>query len=278
MKKLDYIIKQISKTNKKNLENYVITRIWHLINDLNVKLITQQYVRRVDGYALTDLYLPQFDLHIEIDENHHTKQIKLDFDRETDIIEATNHELRHIKFDEDIDKINKQVDEIVDYIAKLKEQKNFEPWDLDKEFNPDNYRKKGYLNVKENPTFRRIVDACNCLGQNYKGCQRAWVKSKVYDNHYLWFPKFYENADWDNRLDDNGVRIIEKPKKKGLEIEKHYEWSIKNPVSRIVFPRSINNLGFVLYRFKGIYTVDKEESSIEKGIVFKRIDTKFQIK
>jgi len=32
MNKRDYIIKQIAKTNKKNYENYVITRIYHLIN------------------------------------------------------------------------------------------------------------------------------------------------------------------------------------------------------------------------------------------------------
>lgn len=41
MVKLKYIIKQLSKTNKKNYENYVVTRIWHKLNDLDYKFVTQ---------------------------------------------------------------------------------------------------------------------------------------------------------------------------------------------------------------------------------------------
>ena len=70
MTELKYIIKQISKTNKKNYENFVVTRIWHGLNCLDVKFVTQQYFKRPDGYALTDMFFPQFDLHIEIDEPH----------------------------------------------------------------------------------------------------------------------------------------------------------------------------------------------------------------
>lgn len=34
--------RQISKTNKKNDENYVITRIWYKLNNENIKFVTQQ--------------------------------------------------------------------------------------------------------------------------------------------------------------------------------------------------------------------------------------------
>lgn len=44
MNKKEYIIRQIAKTNKKNYENYVVTRIFHLINRLDIKFVTQQYV------------------------------------------------------------------------------------------------------------------------------------------------------------------------------------------------------------------------------------------
>ena len=73
MTKRDYIIRQIAKTNKKNYENYVVTRIYHLLNRTDLKFITQQYVNRPDGHALTDMYLPQLQLHIEIDESFHKK-------------------------------------------------------------------------------------------------------------------------------------------------------------------------------------------------------------
>lgn len=59
MLKYKYIKAQIAKTNKKNDENYVITRIWHKLDNEDVKFITQQYVVRADGkYALTDMFFP----------------------------------------------------------------------------------------------------------------------------------------------------------------------------------------------------------------------------
>ncbi|MFO8067398.1 MAG: hypothetical protein R6U11_07440, partial [Bacteroidales bacterium] len=71
MDKLDYIARQLSRARKKRYEHYVTTRIWHLLNDLTIKLVTQQYVKRPEGRALTDIYFPQLQIHIEIDENHH---------------------------------------------------------------------------------------------------------------------------------------------------------------------------------------------------------------
>lgn len=281
MTELEYIIKQISKTNKKNFENYVVTRIWHGINHLDIKFTTQQYIRRPNGHALTDMYFPQFDLHIEADEPFHNKQIEIDLKREVDIIEATNHKILRIKISDNLKSINDRIDKIISKIRELRTEKIkngiFEPWDLKKEFDPEYHRKRGYLSVSENPAFRTILDASNCLGQNYKGVQRAWFKSKVYENHNLWFPKFYENNDWDNRISSDGKTIFEKCKIDGRK-DTHYYDLINQPTKRIVFPRSIDNLGFVLYRFKGIFETDKERSSPENGMVYKRIDTRIEIK
>jgi len=40
----EYYIKQISRTNKKNYENYVVCRILNKLDDISVKFITQQPV------------------------------------------------------------------------------------------------------------------------------------------------------------------------------------------------------------------------------------------
>ncbi|WP_407277438.1 hypothetical protein R5O20_04695 [Tenacibaculum maritimum] len=281
MTELKYIIKQISKTNKKNYENYVVTRIWHGLNFLDIKFVTQQYVKRPDGYALTDMFFPQFDLHIEIDEPVHLNQEELDRNREIDVINSTNHTFERVAITDNIIDINEQTDRIVELIKGLREEKlkngTYIPWDLEKEFNPNFHREKGYLDIKENPAFRTILDASNCLGQNYKGVQRAWFKSKVYENHNLWFPKFYENADWDNKMIEDGKTIIEKCKIEGRK-DTHFYNLINSPIKRIVFPRSIDNLGFILYKFKGIFETDKERSSPENGMVYKRIDTRIEIK
>jgi len=281
MTKRDYVIRQIAKTNKKNYENYVVTRLYHRINRDDIKFITQQYVNRPEGYALTDIYFPQLCLHIEIDEPFHEKQQFLDINRETDIIQATNHDIFRIKISDDLPGINQQIDEVVNKILKRIEKSEvtgvWEPWDLEKEFNPEYYRGKGYLDVSEQPAFRRIVDACNCLGQQYEAVQQAWFKSKIYPGHYLWFPKFYENEDWDNRISNDGKVIIERCKNPD-----HYEaWFtsiISNKAKRITFPRSIDNLGFRLYKFAGIFETDTKASSFEHGIVYRQTEERLEIK
>jgi len=169
MTKREYVIRQIAKTNKKNYENYVVTRIYHLLNRTDVKFVTQQYVNRPEGHAL-----------------------------------------------------------------------------------------------------------CNCLGQNYKAVQQAWFKSKIYPNHYLWFPKFYENEDWDNQISKDGTVITEKCK----DLEKYNSWFntvTSNLVKRITFPRSIDNLGFRLYRFAGVFETDLESSSLENGVVHRLKETRIEI-
>lgn len=280
MTRRDYIIRQIAKTNKKNYENYVVTRFYHRIDREDLKLITQQYVNRPEGHALTDIYLPQLKLHIEVDEPFHEKQVQLDINRETDIVQATDHSIERIKITDDLESINKQVDSLVKsikaQIEKLEKEKKWIPWDLDKEFNPLFYQEKGYLDVVESPSFRKIVDACNCLGQNYKDVQGGWFKSKVFDNHYLWFPKFYDNNDWDNSISDDGCTITEKCKSSS-RFEHWFEGIRSNPVKRIAFPRSIDNLGFRLYKFVGVFETDFEASSFENGVIHRIVNSRLNL-
>ncbi|MBK9580837.1 MAG: hypothetical protein IPO48_02580 [Saprospiraceae bacterium] len=48
-------------------------------------------------------------------------------------------------------------------------------------------------------------------------------------------------------------------------------------VKRITFPRSIDNLGFRLYKFAGIFETDLEESSFENGVIHRLTQTKIEI-
>jgi very-short-patch-repair endonuclease len=92
MNKKEFLLRQIAKTNKKNYENYVVTRVIHKLDDPTVKFITQQYVSRPERRrALTDLYIPQIAFHVEIDEGHHKNIVEVDMVREADIIDATGH-------------------------------------------------------------------------------------------------------------------------------------------------------------------------------------------
>lgn len=278
--KQEYIIRQIAKTNKKNFENYVVTRIVHSLDTNEIKFLTQQFVKRPNGYALTDLYLPQISLHVEIDEPFHSKQVIQDVDRELDIINATNQQIKRVKVTDSIDELNSQIDNLVSFIRakvdNLKKLGNFVSWNYEEEFDPNYWIGKGELKLEENPKFRTILDACNCMGQNFKNCQRAFYKSKHYKNHHLWFPKFYKNEEWDNSISEDGklIREICKTPEKAV---KHFNRSMNYNSLRIVFPRSIDNLGYKLYSFRGIFKTDVKASSIEEGVVHRRIDTRIKV-
>ena len=93
MDKLEFVAKQLDKTKKKPYEQLVVHRIWNTLNDLRVKFVTQQFVKRPEGRAMTDMYFPQLGMHIEVDEGHHKAQIEADKLREADIIDATGHKV-----------------------------------------------------------------------------------------------------------------------------------------------------------------------------------------
>lgn len=294
---LEYNLNQLSKTKGKKYENYVISRIIHGINHFeDIKFITQQYVKKTaDGYYFTDLFFPQFELHIEIDENFHNSEDNVEKDklRELEIIEATNHKFIRINISDlefDINKINNQIDEIIKEIIYLRSKSNFKPWKIDDEFinesKKQHFFEKGYIQTNDNIRFRKIVDGCNFFGQDVRGMQKGWIRSKKYFGYYLWFPKFYNNSEWDNKLVDSelngygnfkyGDYIQEKRCNQDL-MQKHYDDILKQDVKRIVLPRFIDNLGFISYKFMGIYEIERDLSSVKNGIIYKRISENFNL-
>lgn len=276
MDKLYYISKQLSRTQNKKFENYVVTRIWHRLNDLSIKFVTQQYVSRPEGRALTDIYFPQFAIHVEVDEKQHKEcnNIELDKIREADIINATGHEILRIDVTKDIEFINNEIEIIIDKIKALKnkntETNTFKHWDIEAEQNPQTYIDKGFIQLEDDVAFKTIVDAINCFGYNYKGFQKAGINHPIEKNKLIWFPKLYENDGWDNQitLDESVIKEICKLHKKK---EIHFDKIINDNVyTRIIFARVKSSLGDIMYRFKGEYELDIALSSEEFGLVWKK--------
>src|SRR5688572_9116078 len=114
--KLDYVTRIFTKTCHKRIENYVITRIWHLLNSEEIKIMHQQFVSRGEGQrALTDLYFPQINYHIEVDEEYHTNNTDQDKIREAQIIERTGHVVKRVNCSNitSLEEIHNQIDTIV---------------------------------------------------------------------------------------------------------------------------------------------------------------------
>lgn len=278
MDKKEYVIRQLARTKNKKYEAYVVSRIIHLLNDFTIKFVTQQYVIRPEGRALTDLYFPQFGLHIEVDEQHHNhvQNIEADKLREADIVNATKHQIIRIDVTKSFDEINHQIDVVVGKIKFRKLLGGFVPWDIDAEFDPETYIRKGYIDVADNVAFKTIKDACNCFGHNYTGYQRAGAAHPDSDT-LLWFPKLFPNGEWNNQISNDEEIITERNEdneKAREHVKTHLENKGKYKHKRIVFARIQGNLGDILYRFRGLYELDTKNSNQNDGLIWTRKATR----
>jgi len=278
MDKKEFIIRQLGRTKNKRYEAYVVTRIIHLLDDFSIKFITQQYISRPEGRALTDLFFPQLKMHVEVDEGQHLKIDNIDKDkiREADIVNATGHEILRIDVTKSFDDINSNINEVVEKIRTRRDRDTITPWDIDAEFNPQTYIDRGYIDILDDVAFKTIKDACNCFGHTYSGYQRAGA-SHPNPEIMLWFPKLFPNGLWDNQIYDDEETIIERNEdneKAKTHIISHINNMEKHKHQRIVFAKVIGNLGDILYRFKGLYKLDLNESSESEGLVWKRTATR----
>lgn len=269
MTKDEYILRMMTKISKKRLEFFVISRIIHALNDFEIEFVTQQLVRKPDGKrALTDMYFPQFNIHLEIDEAQHEHEAhKLaDKKRTEDIVSVTNHQIHRIKASTSLRQIAAQTDMFVTKLLtrrnEMKLENKFVPWDLEKRYNPESYRETKKVNVEQNVLFRRQADALRLFGYQGGNYQRGVWNLKDGSGDFVWFPRLYKQNDWNNELSACGNQIVERP----LSV-KAYESISNSPhryvkdLSRIVFARAQDVLGQTLYRYVGTFQLNPKKST-----------------
>jgi very-short-patch-repair endonuclease len=278
LNKYDYIKRQLAKTNKKNDENYIITRIWHLLDDYAIKINTQQYVVRSDTkkkieYGLIDLYFPQFNLAIEIDEAHHKTDLNqtLDEIRKNDIVNALNCEFIRIDATQSVDKIHEKIDQIVEKINRLKMEKSFTPWDMDKEYDPNTYIHQGYIDADDNISLRKVVDCCNVFGAGYEGYQGSGAAHKFEENTDIKRLKFFPNGTWNNELLENEEVFTEYntniEENKAYFQKRMYQYNQKTAL----FAYAKTSSGSFEAVFKGLYMLNHEKSNHRGVLTYDRI-------
>lgn len=126
--KYNYLIRQIQKTAYKAHENYIIGSLLHDENLNELKPVTQYYVKRNDEkYALIDLFYPQLNLAIEIDEPAHEKNFEDDNYRQSDIEKNINCNFFRIKINDG--DVFDQIKKLKYYIKKLKSENDFNKWE-----------------------------------------------------------------------------------------------------------------------------------------------------
>lgn len=280
--KLDYMTRLFAKISNKKTEAYIINRIWHQLDDDSVQFIVQQYIKRAQGtYALTDLYLPQIQLFIEIDEPFHKNNIERDKIRNDEIATTTHSEVKIIDCDNSMENIHKQISDVVELIRqKIKEKgANFREWGGENTLSVAYHQKKGYLSVNDNEYIRTIDDAFAIFEANAK--HRGFLRVAGADipnkeEEIVWCPNGVHHS-WNNTLSEDGLTICEYNKTNEQRRKAHVEKWTTNNQRRVTFFRDEDELGFRLYRFVGVFVINKEKSIKENMCIWERVSDFYQL-
>ena len=273
--KLEYMERLFAKISKKKTESYAISRIWHQLDDDRVKFVVQQYVRiDKDKYALADLYLPQLNIFIEVNEPFHENNIERDNLRNEKIMDITHSELCTIVCgtktkDQDgkevihwkpLDEIHRQITEVVSLIKQRISElgENFKPWDDVSTLSVEYHRNKGYLRVEDNECLRTVDDVAAVFGTKpkHRGFLRAsgaGVPNKK--GWIIWWPNT-NHTRWCNDPSPDGMYIYEYPTKENksvTQVDHLKQWLAAPEETRVTFLRSEDDLGFCFYRFVALW-------------------------
>ena len=280
--KLEYMERLFAKISKKKTESYVISRIWHQLDDDRVKFVVQQYVKRTqDKYALADLYLPQLNIFIEINEPFHKNNVEVDRIRNEEILSVVHSKPIVVDCDCDLTEIHRQVTEVValirQRIAELGD--SFRPWDEASTLTVEHHRDKGCLKVEDNECLRTTEDVAAVFGTKakHRGFLRASgaaVPGKK--NEIVWWPNT-DHRLWHNELSEDGLFIYEYPKAEEKRAEHLRHWLSAPEETRITFLRFKDDLGFCFYRFVGVFRLDRDKSIKESKCVWERISDTYQL-
>lgn len=121
--KYDHLVSQIHRTAYKPHESFIIGSLLHDKRLEDLLPLTQHYVKRIDNkYALIDLFFPQINLAVEIDEPHHDKYAHHDNARQTDIEQNLKCNFFRISISNGniLDQIEKLKEKIVELIKTHK--------------------------------------------------------------------------------------------------------------------------------------------------------------
>ncbi|GAB2972106.1 hypothetical protein GCM10027049_02190 [Mucilaginibacter puniceus] len=279
-RKLEYISRLFKKMSAKGLETYVISRIWHLLNNEDIKIVPQQYVKHSSGqYSLTDLYFPQFNIHVEVNEPghyHNEDKIWSDAIREQNIIASSGHQVMTVDCTKDITEIHRQIDNVIEAVntAALQqvEHQTFKPWRPEFEYKAAFYQRHESLNASDDVALETIEQICELfkvrvpkMGFLRKGA----APYPAMDNTIIWWPTM-GNKNWLNRISTDGNTITEKANNEKIP-GTHANGVLTHPHRRITFFKDQDILGYTYYRFKGIFELDLTNSNPNDGLFWSKI-------
>lgn len=271
--KLNYIARSLSKGIRKNYEIYVVNSIFNKLQSFDIEFSTQQTVITKDRKRrYIDMYFPQINLGIEVDEYYHNnnEQKKRDELRELNIKDALSNSLIRgddIQFEriqisgnQSVDELDKQINNIVKLIkSKVGEKPQ---WIFDENDRIRQIVDRGYL--KRGDSLSGMVSILKVFGKTVKGWQRCTCQCNK-PNHFVWSPtlsievinedsvKNTGKQGWINTISEDLSVIFESGVNGKKKTEADAEWDIENNTVRHVFLKYKDALGISKRRFVGSY-------------------------
>jgi very-short-patch-repair endonuclease len=258
---LRYYATIFKKIRNKKYELFVISRIVHRLSDPELEFNTQQLVKAGNKHFYLDLYLPQLNISIEVDESYHAREVQAIKDREREkvILNAASLEkpMRISVSGKSFDEVCAEIDDVAKIIkrrkSELKSAKAFIPFE--KKYDTGYWLRKRKLSVSDDARFKKHIDVAKIFGKNMDGHQKALIK--LPDGGFVWFPKIYDNDQWENDLLMNGKKIVQKRVPDSKPVSKESKPAKKSQVSigdkMYVFAHHRDEFGDIYYAFKGVF-------------------------
>lgn len=267
MDKLEYVARSLSGGTNKKYETYVINAIYQKVNNPNLMIETQKEIRLENGYRpLIDLFLPQLNIAIEVDEGYHANKEQHEHDiwREKSINSQISKPCigdsiqfeRVIAHDVSLEEINARIDEIVGLIKSRIDSRTTPLVWKSKEELLDDIKKRGTIELDD--CFDSNVQIINLVyNRKYTGWQKASYR-------LLWFPVISDKEDngtltsrasWQNFFNQTHSIIYERADNSQLN-ERKKEWALsdeKRGTVRVVFVKDRDSFGKSRKRFAGVF-------------------------
>ena len=261
----EYLAHVLSRTKRKDYENYVVNAVWQRLGDPYLQPETQRYVRRDNGYALIDLYFPAVNVGVECDEAYHLGDVQRMSDkaREEEISARLNsvdgagdYLACHVRAFGTFEQMEHDIDQAVKAINRRKRELRPEPW-MPGQPPWEVAIERGSIRVGDGLAFRTISDVYRCFGHDTKRMQRCYF-SLHHGRYYLWCPKLgIEMPDGTvvsaaheitNTLTYDGETLYQTTRK--------WKAAPADDILRVTFARGRDELGRTAYRFIGVFGHD----------------------
>lgn len=268
------------RTRNKKYENYVVNAIYAKVGNYDLIPVTQQCVHDPDDerkYFLIDLYFPQLNYGIEVDEGHHFNAEAEEKDqlRSEVIMSAINCPIKRISVvtpdgcPRELSDVNSQIDALVKEIRERIEQNGGVVWKTNEDFQKE-VQDRGKITVSDSVWFSTLSDVIEfCTGIRPEiqwSCAKKFNLKKL----MIWSPtltedgkKLKDDTRWINRLNKD-KSVLSETDLKG-ECEDPEGWN-DNDYKRVIFIKMKNEFGKDVCKFIGVFEANGADRNADGSI------------